>query len=518
MLKIKNRLIKNVPPGLLLISIYPILSLAASNIHEIKIDSITLPLLFVGLNTIGYYLWFRGVFNSHKRSVVFVSFFLIMFFSYGYVKSLFYPRYTELELLFIRELTFFSFWLVFTTYLLIFVTRTKRLDSLYRFINIFALVIIVFPAVSIARFYLETDYKFVSAERSYSNMSAESNSPDIIYVILDRYAGEKTLLNEYNFDNTEFLNELEDRGFFVDHSGYSNYLKTGHYLASTLNMTYLDNLTSRYGPDSKDWRPLIDMVHYDKVTGFLQERGYNVVFFGNFWHVTSKKPNADININLFRRSEFENELFLTTPLSFLSNSAIAFEVISKPSMQHERTIYQLDILENIEQFQSPKFIIAHLLITHPPYVFNEDGSKLSPEDLNKLSNKQKYIMQVKFTNHMILNMLDKWKSGMNDPVILIQADEGPFPVEYHKNNYAYDWTKQEDKVIDQKLEILSAFYLPGGKVEVVPYEGISPVNNFRLIFNKYFDQAYELLPDRHFIFSTDRTPYDLHDVTSILDK
>jgi hypothetical protein len=41
---------------------------------------------------------------------------------------------------------------------------------------------------------------------------------------------------------------------------------------------------------------------------------------------------------------------------------------------------------------------------------------------------------------------------------------------------------------------LNAYYLPGEKKDLL-YDGISPVNSFRVIFNEYFNENYELLPD-----------------------
>ena len=44
------------------------------------------------------------------------------------------------------------------------------------------------------------------------------------------------------------------------------------------------------------------------------------------------------------------------------------------------------------------------------------------------------------------------------------------------------------------------------------YPEISPVNSFRVIFNRYFGAKFELLPDRSF-FSTAKFLYKFHDVT-----
>jgi len=57
---------------------------------------------------------------------------------------------------------------------------------------------------------------------------------------LDAYAREDTLRELYDLDNRDFLDALEQRGFFVADRGRSNYPQTRYSIASSLNMSYLD--------------------------------------------------------------------------------------------------------------------------------------------------------------------------------------------------------------------------------------------------------------------------------------
>lgn len=58
---------------------------------------------------------------------------------------------------------------------------------------------------------------------------------------------------------------------------------------------------------------------------------------------------------------------------------------------------------------------------------------------------------------------------------------------------------------------MDAYYLPGGGDQKL-YPSISPVNSFRVIFNRYFKTNYPLLEDRS-CFSTWSRPYRFFDVT-----
>ena len=52
---------------------------------------------------------------------------------------------------------------------------------------------------------------------------ADSSRPDIFYVILDGYASRGTLSTHFGFDNSEFLDSLAARGFYVANQSRSNY-------------------------------------------------------------------------------------------------------------------------------------------------------------------------------------------------------------------------------------------------------------------------------------------------------
>ena len=65
--------------------------------------------------------------------------------------------------------------------------------------------------------------------------------------------------------------------------------------------------------------------------------------------------------------------------------------------------------------------------------------------------------------------------------------------------------------LHERMSILNAYYFPGGRYEKL-YEGISPVNSFRVVLNTFFGARLELLPDKSF-FSTWSDPYKFIDVT-----
>ena len=66
------------------------------------------------------------------------------------------------------------------------------------------------------------------------------------------------------------------------------------------------------------------------------------------------------------------------------------------------------------------------------------------------------------------------------------------------------------------MAILNAYYFPGGD-EGLLYPTITPVNTFRVVFNRYFDRDLELLEDVSY-FADWSTPYDFIDLTDMLGE
>ena len=74
-----------------------------------------------------------------------------------------------------------------------------------------------------------------------------------------------------------------------------------------------------------------------------------------------------------------------------------------------------------------------------------------------------------------------------------------------------------DSTSIQSLNNFNAYYLPGVEKDII-YDGMTPVNTFRTIFNAYFNQEFEILEDRHFWVSSDREPYKFIEVTDIINE
>lgn len=315
-----------------------------------------------------------------------------------------------------------------------------------------------------------------------------SRRRDIVYVVLDRYAGQVTLSERYGFDNGPFLGSLRERGFYVADASLAPYPKTAHSLAATLNMAYLDELVDLQAQTPSDWGPLYDLLRGPRVARVLGTRGYEYANVGSWWDPTAEDPAADLNL-AFGTDSFDDRrgIYRSSPGQFEG----IVEAARRPG---------------------PTFVFAHVNLPHPPYVFDRQGHYVSAEEEAARGRDASYLEQLLYTNVLVGRLVDRLLAAPDDrdPIIVLQADEGPHPLPYEFDTL-YEWTEATDAELREKFFILNAFYLPDGHDALYPE--ISPVNTFRLILREYLGADLPPLPDRAFIFRDERHLYRYWDVT-----
>jgi hypothetical protein len=337
--------------------------------------------------------------------------------------------------------------------------------------------------------------------------------PDIYYFIFDRYGSAPILSRHYGI--TEPIGPfLEERGFYVTPGTYANYQKTSHSLSSTFYMDYLDLLTDDPSIKGDSLRPLFAMLDDHRVGRFLRIRGYRFLQFGSWWggthHASIAHENRPHGFNefdmLYLRRTVLRPLFHALPETPLTMR------LNWDNAQCQRVGRQMEEIKALsaEPDTGPVFVFAHVLVPHGPYVFAPDGSCLTQAEAAERGNLQGYVDQVAYADRIIEDVVDALQAtDRPPPVILIQSDEGPFPV---GRDYGIPWHESPAEELRIKLGIISAYYFPDGDYRLL-YPEITPVNSYRALFNTYFGTSFPLLPDRIFAFPTDAQSFDLHDVT-----
>jgi hypothetical protein len=389
------------------------------------------------------------------------------------------------------------------------------LVNLTALLNVVALGFLMYPVGRLVWFYATHRLPGPAAVELVA-ARAPTPLPDIYYIILDHYGDHLTLEHHFGHDNLPFYERLEQRGFFVARESFANYPRTAPSLASSLNLDYLDDLAAA-GADSGDWRPMFVRLRDHAVGRFLAGQGYRQVHLGTWWWPTAANPHADENLNCYHRVPYPFARLLTerTLLQPLAR-ATGWTALDTRRQQWARERWKFDRLEELPGAPGPKFVFAHFLLPHDPFVADAEGGFLSVASAEARGLERNFREQVLYVNRRIEQFLDRaLADSAVPPVIIFQADEGPPPLRYRRLGRRFQWSEATAAEIRHKTAILNALYLPG--VDTGRFHPrITPVNTFRIVLDHLFGAGLAPLDDRVYLFESDDRPYRFRDVTALV--
>ncbi len=467
----------------LLVAAYPILFLYTQNMDVIGIGEIVLPLgvSLAGAAALWAATWL--VFRNLQKAGLAASFFLALFFTFGH---LFGPSKRLLALwTLLLVLGFFA--IVLARY------RPRKITQV---VNVLSAGLVLFCAGSIAlhqfKQYRQTEP--VAAEEDVVAVTKTTGGPyrDIYYIILDAYGRSDTLKELYDFDNSEFLALLARKGFRVIPRATSNYCWTLLSLSSSLNMNYLPSLVKPEEMDTSERSPLLDKIRQSRTRRILRDYGYTYI-------------NLDDGMTPHLGGEhwFTTALLNTTMLSPLTSYLCGENA-------RQSTLRMFEKLHQMPRQKGPKFVVAHVICPHPPYVFGPNGeAKPMLEMMRDAAYRRagRYVDQVIYINRRVEQLVDDLiANSAVPPIIILQGDHGP--------DMTANWRRPSNTFLKERMRVLSAFYLPEGG-DALLYDTMTPVNTFRVIFNHYFREKHALLKDRNFYTKSER-PRRFTDVTELV--
>lgn len=514
-------MLKKIPIHPILFTIYPILFLYTNNISILDLNNIYLPILLsVSLTILFWFILNLFIKNKDKSSLI-TSLMIVLFFSYGHLigalnKSL------EKTLGISSDLYLsINYLLVSIAGVYIIIKLLKNYLYINRLLNFISFILIA-PTLYITLAHsFETHTINDSIEPQFNTKDSviinhlEKERPDIYYIILDGYGRDDVLRTVYHFDNGNFLRELMNRGFFISRKSRANYVQTLLSLSSSLNINYIDSLIKNINPTADNREPLNSLISSNFVVKYLKTKGYKIVTFSSGFSPTEIK-NSDLYIESGTwLNEFE-DLIINTTLIHLLRKIFSQ---SSPLLDHKKNILlTLAKLKTLNNKKLPLFVFAHIIAPHPPFVLGSDDISEDENSIlyfgdgsmytNMKSNlqeeyKNKYIEQVKALNTKVLEMIDGLLSLNNkEKVIILQADHGP--------RMLLNWENPSVKSYSETFPIFNAFYFTH-RNNIIPYNSVTPVNTFRLIFNYYFNGNYQILDNKSY-FSSWSHPYDFIEV------
>jgi len=502
-------------------SLYPLLAFYSNNKHELSLDYIVTPLLTIFLTSTLYYFILRLIFRNKYKAGIAATVTYFMFFSFGHMIIFLKNSHLVAEAI-LNSPELILFWLLFIFAVVFFISRSKKSFTFTTgILNIFSVVLVIISISNIGYFELNRKpwNEFIDKSNEQNpvsrNYCSNHNCPDVYYIIVERYGNKDALKGYFSYDNSDFISFLENQGFAIFEKSKSNYLTSYPSLASSLTMDYLDELARVMGENNSDQGPLYNIYRDNKIWRFLKTKGYKFIFVGSYWEHGNKSEFADINYKYKSGglSEFSRSFLETTMFYPFLNSIVSNPFLEWRKLHYELSIDQFDKLEEFSTLKGPKYVFAHLFVTHTPYVFDKSGKLISAEEEVKRGYKNNYVNAVIFANKKLKNLIEKIQQNSGKrAVIILQADEGPYPERIILEERTFNFKNATREELKTKTGILNAYYLPNVDRNII-YPGITPVNTFRLIFNIYFNENLPLLPDKTYAHQDEQHPYKFWEIT-----
>ena len=510
-----------------LFAAYAVLAILANNIADINLAGLRALIVSVGASALIVVL-FKLIFKDPLKAGLISSATILLIYAYGHVENITHSwklaNFTIGQNVVLAPLWLFlfiswSYWIL---------KRSKILKEVSDYFNWVGLILNVFPIYTIVIFsmqssavgpwvqdYISTTWNQygVSTRETSFKPAVKESSPDIYYIILDAYTRSDVLKEIYSYDNSEFINFLKERGFYVADSSTANYARTLFSIASSLNMMHINNIPDFFQEHADADGLWIEenistqLIKQNRVSHILHDLGYTIVDFDSGYEA-SRINDADIFEHLPKvETGDQNQIIFELLLLDSSIGKLYTSINGKEETQvqkmfdahRERILFSLKNLAKYANQPGNYFIYAHIVSPHTPYVFAANGEPINSDDPYTLmdahpgqpENIKLYRDQVNYINQLVMEAIDQILSKSDSPpIIIIQGD--------HSSKVYSELNPPEEVDMRLHLPILNAYHLPDeGQSSIYPT--ITPVNTFRLLFNEYFGANFEMLEDKNYI-------------------
>ncbi|HVT13496.1 MAG TPA: sulfatase-like hydrolase/transferase [Fimbriimonadaceae bacterium] len=349
----------------------------------------------------------------------------------------------------------------------------------------------------------------------HATASTVASRPDIFFIIVDGYGREDQLQRVMSYSNQPFVQQLRSRGFYVADQSHSNYVQTQLSLTATLNLSFLQDYPKTFPRDSDDRSVLLDGMDRSFIAAYLKRLGYAYISVTSGFNEV-KFDSADVTYSgALSLTMIEDALVQLTPVT----------VVDQPitSLYDDRRKSLRGAFANLKYLATPaggpRFVVAHILAPHPPFVFKPDGEDFrqalpfgfwdgshymsvgGTPDMYRTG----YVNQVQYLNSQLLQIVDALvaKAGGKKPVIIIEGDHG--------SKLGLDQEIVEKTDLHEAFSNFMAFFVPDS-VKALLYPKITSFNTFRALLDGLFGEKLPMLPDRSF-YSPFSMPYRFTEVT-----
>jgi hypothetical protein len=354
----------------------------------------------------------------------------------------------------------------------------------------------------------------------FTSTRTSKELPDIYILILEGYARADVLRHSYGFEN-DLVAELRSLGFFVADEAAGNYAQMTQSLASALNLEYLPALLGRDVSEVNLRRRLGELITHNRVFTALHSAGYRIRGYESEYAFLRPQPADARPGPLVRFTNFEYRFYEASVFPRLLQGVGLSRGLIPAAVHRQHLRWVLDRLaaEPVDGDGRPTLVFAHLLMPHPPFAFDADGSARATRAAMAFNDGDQwhtltrgsgeryeagYLDAVRFLNSRIPGLVRQVLSRTTRPAIFyILSDHGPAS--------RLRWEHPDASSVRERLGILLAARFPDGDPRPL-HSRTTPVNAYRALLNRALGTALPMLDDRSY-FSTWERLSEYADVT-----
>lgn len=371
------------------------------------------------------------------------------------------------------------------------VIRGKSNATANLFLNLLFFIYIISDSISLFTKNRKGDVSDLVFDNKLANATT---TPDIYYILMDSYPSSAYQREVLGADHNSLDTILTAKGFWVQPHPRSNYNSTAFSMSSSFNMDYINWLG---GTTAKPhhFNRATNTIYNSVVINWLRQRNYALINLSVFdlpdhpalekeRFLTATTTGLVFYNTLWQR--LKSDLLPSLFPSYLQQLIATHQKEQKSVLEKFRAYNKqvVDSLYRLSTTNQPKFVYAHLEMPHFPYFYDSLGKAYPDEQVysaTMITDKNRFRNYIGYTNHVIGQLLDQLllQTGEN-AIIILQSDHGINDVPGSKRVDVF--------------RNYSAYYFPG-KDYYLLYDGMSNVNTFRVVFNKYFGQRLPLLRD-----------------------
>jgi len=320
--------------------------------------------------------------------------------------------------------------------------------------------------------------------------------PDIYLLLFDEYSNSSVLKNVYGYDNSALDSFLAREGFYLETNSRSNYQMTVFSMASMLNMAYL-HIRDTNNVGMPDFEEVMSPHRKEGAIDLLSSMGYTIVNNSAFDlpdHPTSfDQPYILTRTRLITSRTLIDymikDIGFTLKSWILQNKAAVMEDEYSRVRKINETMFLKTLETSVRTSDTPRFIYMHVFLPHAPHMYDSLFHPLHYKEIARNENQEQirlYLNYIPYTNKKIREIVTAIKKNTDGKaVIIFMSDHGMRYTRPGEERNPYCFNNQ------------AAIYFPDRDYRMLN-DSLTAVNQFRVLFNKLFQQQLPLLKDSTF--------------------